>query len=123
MEWKKSYSVLTFWAVLSAIVIYVVTYNIIEWEAVRKNPFETLATITNIEKCSKSGRCIYYKYTYKGKEYKGRSRIDIYFSRWCKNKNDCIGLKFKIIVNKDNPEQKTVDWDRVFKDKNFVNYP
>ena len=123
MEWKKSYSIVIFWSVVFGIIIYVVTHNIIERDAVRENPYETLATITSIEKCSKNGRCVYYKYVYKGKEYIGRSRTDISFSGWCKGKNDCKGFKFKIIVNRDNPEQKTVNWDEVFDDKNFVNYP
>lgn len=123
MKRNKFYSSIIFWSVVFGIIIYVVAHNIIEREAVREKPYETLATITNLEKCSKYGRCLYYKYVYEGKEYIGRSRTDISFSGWCKDKNDCKGFKFKIIINRDDPEQKTVDWDKIFDDKSFVNYP
>lgn len=123
MELRKSYSVLVFWLVIVGIIVYVIAHNIIERNEVKKNPYETIATITRIEKCSKRGRCVYYKYSYGKKEYEGRSRTDFIFTRWCKDKNECIGLKFKIIINKDNPEQQLVNWDKVFDDKNFINLP
>ena len=78
---------------------------------------ELIAEITSLDKCSKNGRCIFYKYEYNGIEYKGRSRIDLSFSGWCKSKNECKGLKFKITVMKSNPEKRYADWNKIFNDK------
>ncbi|WP_438424965.1 hypothetical protein [Aquimarina macrocephali] len=122
MSSKKIYQKIIFLVITFGIIAYVIIHNIIERAAVEKNPFETIATITSLEKCSKNGRCIYYKYKYGGKTYKARSRTDFIFSGWCKNKNNCVGFKFKIIINKDNPKQQIVEWDKIFEEKKFINY-
>lgn len=44
------------------------------------------------------------------------------FASWCRDKNNCVGLKFKIIINKDNPKQQIVEWDKIFEEKKFINY-
>jgi len=80
-----------------------------------------IAEITSVEKCSKNGRCIYYKYIYDGIEYEGRSRIDVLFSGWCKSQNNCVGLKFKIKVMKSDPEKRIAAWDKILKEKEFIN--
>ena len=89
---------------------------------VKSDPIELIAEITSLEKCSKNGRCIFYKYKYNGIEYNGRSRVDLTFSGWCKSKkNECKGLKFKITVMKSNPEKRIADWNKIFKEKEFIN--
>ncbi|MBG6130874.1 hypothetical protein IWQ47_002344 [Aquimarina sp. EL_43] len=123
MNSNQLYYRTVFFIIIFGIVAYVVAHNTMEEAAVRESPFETTATITSLEKCSKNGRCIYYEYKYEGKKYKARSRTDFMFAGWCRNKNNCVGLKFKIIINKDNPKQQIVEWDKVLDDKNFINYP
>lgn len=112
-----------FIAGIVAIIVYVVIQNQIDRKNILKDPYQTAATITGIEGCFNSGRCITYKYNYMGKTYQGFSSTSWTFSNWCKNKKNCIGLQFKIILNRENPEKVIADWDRVFKDKNFINYP
>lgn len=120
---KTKKSALIFWVAIISILVYVVIHNLVEEKAVTSNPYATEAVITSIKSCGKYGRCLYFKYHYDGKEYNSRSRTDVLFSKWCKDRNGCKGLKFEITINKDNPEQLIVDWDKIFNDKEFLNNP
>ena len=64
-----------------------------------------------------------FKYNYEGIEYKGRSRVDVLFTGWCKSYNDCRGLKFKITVMRSNPEKTIADWNKIIEEKKFLNLP
>ena len=106
---------------ITGILLYVVIENHLTRRDVLSDPVELIAEITSLKRCSKNGRCIYYMYNYKGIEYIGRSRVDILFSGWCKSRNGCAGLRFKIKVMKSNPEKRIVDWDKVIDQKDFLN--
>jgi len=109
--------------ILIGIILFVVIRNQIDRQNILKNPFETEARITGIEGCFNSGRCITYEYTFEGETYQGFSSTSWAFSNWCKHKRNCIGFKFKITIDKKNPEKVIADWDAVFKQKEFINFP
>lgn len=108
---------------LVGLIVYVVIQNHIDRKNILKNPYQTVATITGIEGCFKNGRCITYKYSYKGKTYQGKSSTSWGFSNWCKKNNNCFGFEFEIILDKKKPEEVIADWEDVFDNKNFLNYP
>ncbi len=103
------------------LILIVVIRNVIIKNDVKSDPVELIAEIISLEKCSKNGRCIFYKYDYNGIEYNGRSRVDLSFSGWCKSRNDCVGLKFKVTVMKSDPEKRYADWDKILEEKEFIN--
>ena len=123
---KKNDKIIWKWIVISisiGIILFVVIRNQIDRKNILKNPFETEATITGIEGCFNSGRCITYEYIYEGKSYQGFSSTSWGFSNWCKHKRNCIGFKFKITINKKKPEKVIADWEDIFENKHFLNYP
>lgn len=114
------------WSVITGallLIIFVAIQNHIDKKNILQNPFPAIATITGIKGCFKNGRCITYKYTYNGKVYNKVANTSWGFSNWCKNKGNCIGFKFKITIDKKNPKKVLVNWEEVFDNKNFINYP
>ena len=105
---------------LIALIIFVFFQSYYYEKAIKKNPFELTAEVIGIENCYKNGRCIVFQYEYKNKTYTDRANSDWAFSNWCKEKNDCRGYKFKLTIDKDNPEKNITDWEKLFREKEFV---
>jgi hypothetical protein len=120
---KKSYIGLVFKILFIGVLIYVGIYIYLNKKAVLDNPYQTTATITGFKNCYKNGRCIEYTYEYNGIKYSDYANSDWNFSNWCERKNDCIGFEFKITLDKENPKNHTADWEEIFKNKEFINYP
>ena len=89
-------------------------------KSIEANPYELTAEILKIENCFKNGRCLVYKYEYENKTYVDRTRTTWTFSNWCENRNDCKTYKFKLTIDKDDPEKNIADWDAIFEGKNLI---
>lgn len=112
-----------FIAGLFTLIAFIGVKNYFDKKNILENPYETVATITGIKGCFKNGRCITYRYSYNDEIYKKEVRVSWGFSNWCKDKGNCIGFQFKLLINKENPEKVFANWEEVFDDKNFINYP
>lgn len=112
-----------FVAGLFTLIVFINVKNYFDKKTILENPYETIATITGIKGCFKNGRCVSYRYSYDGKKYEKEVNTSWYFSNWCKNKGNCIGFQFKILINKDDPENVFAEWEEIFQDKKFINYP
>ena len=83
---------------------------------VLENPIETKGEILRVKPCFKNGKCIDYQYQYKDSVYKRDASISWAFAKWCESRNDCKGMKFKMLVEKDNPNNVLVYWKEMYEE-------
>jgi hypothetical protein len=83
---------------------------------VLENPIETKGEILRIKPCYKNGKCMEYQYQYKDSIYKREASISWAFAKWCENRNDCKGMQFRVLVEKNNPNNVLVYWEEMFEE-------
>jgi hypothetical protein len=83
-------------------------------KAVRENPVETEATILRVKGCFKNGKCIDFAYSFEGELYQGSASVTWKFANWCKARNDCRGMKFRMVLEDGNPENFLVYWEEMY---------
>lgn len=81
---------------------------------VLESPIEAKGEILRIKPCFKNGKCIDYEFQYKDSAYIRDARISWAFAKWCENRNDCKGMKFKVLVEKENPNNVLVYWEEMY---------
>lgn len=78
------------------------------------NPYETTAEILRIKPCFKNGKCMDFQYIYNGVTYKSDASISWEFALWCEKRNHCRGKSFRILLQKDDPENILVYWQEMY---------
>lgn len=74
------------------------------------------AEIIRFKSCFKNGKCIDFKYAYNGVTYREVASVSWAFFKWCEKRDGCKGLKFKVHLEKNNPENILVYWKEMFEE-------
>ena len=88
---------------------------------VLENSVETEGEILRVKPCYKNGKCIDYQYQYEDSLYKSEASISWAFAKWCENRNDCKGMKFKVLVEKNNHKNFLVYWKEMYEEEKKSN--
>lgn len=108
------------------VVLIAFAAGFIWWDTSRKqenrdlvldSPVSVKATILGTKGCYKNGKCIDFEYQYKDNTYEEDATITWEFFNWCESRNDCKGMKFKLVLEEGNPENILVYWEEMYQQK------
>ena len=86
-------------------------------KAINENKVTIEAEIIGAKGCFKNGKCIDFMYEYNGIIYKEDARVIWSLASWCEQNNNCKGMKYKIDIQKDSPENCLTYWEDMYFEK------
>ena len=90
-------------------------------ERVLSSPVTVEATILKTKGCFKNGKCIDFEYEYQNKIYEEDASVTWGFANWCESRNDCKGMKFRLVLEEGYPENFLVYWEEMFEKEKQIN--
>lgn len=104
--------------ILFSVAVLVLSYMAIRHYSNRgkvlANPVELEGIILKVTPCFKNGKCIEYEYEYQETVYQREARVSWSFANWCRSRNNCKGMKFKVLIQEGNPGNTLVFWEDMY---------